>query len=134
MLYLLVMYPSMPPCYPMASDKSGSKTHACAEAIEFFEERKCKGDKKASKALPETLQLLETEEKWDNKKKWKVISHVWVEMLSYAASHCPWNQHARQLRRCGELLTHVWLLMAHLGITEQFQISKGHARAKWIVQ
>lgn len=71
--------------------------YTCAEAIEFFEERKCKGDKKASKALLEvsteippseikgdrsksvlfdacrlakTLQLLETEEKWENKKKW----------------------------------------------------------------
>lgn len=157
MLYLLVMCPSM---LPNGIGQIRFQD-TCAEAIEFFEERKCKGDKKASKALLEasteippaeikgdrsksvlfdacrlakTLQLLETEEKWENKKKWKLISHVWVEMLSYAASHCPWNQHARQLKRGGELLTHVWLLMAHLGITEQFQISKGHARAKWIVQ
>ncbi|KAJ9178548.1 hypothetical protein P3X46_010424 [Hevea brasiliensis] len=67
--------------------------------------------------LAKSLQSLETEEQWTSEKKWEMINHVWVEMLSYAA-----NQ--------GELLTHVWLLMAHLGITEQFQISKGKARVK----
>ena len=30
----------------------------------------------------------------------------------------------------GEFLTHVWLLMVHLGITEQLQVSHGDARAK----
>ncbi|KAK7828887.1 hypothetical protein CFP56_029855 [Quercus suber] len=34
----------------------------------------------------------------------------------------------------GELLTHLWLLMAHFGLTEQFQISQGHARAKLVVK
>ena len=28
-----------------------------------------------------------------------------------------------------EYFSHVWLLMAHFGLTEQFQISRGHARA-----
>ena len=59
---------------------------------------------------------------------------MWVEMLAYAAGQCQTNQHVQQLKEGGELLTHVWLLMAHLGITEQFQISKGHLRAKLIVQ
>ncbi|GFZ17719.1 transmembrane protein, putative [Actinidia rufa] len=63
-------------------------------------------------------------------RKWEMMSHVWLEILSYAASKCMWNHHAQQLRHGGELLTHVWLLMAHLGITEQFQISQGHARTK----
>ncbi|XP_057790159.1 uncharacterized protein LOC131007024 [Salvia miltiorrhiza] len=66
--------------------------------------------------------------------RWEIISKVWVEMLAYAATNCGGNQHARQLRKGGELLTHVWLLMAHLGITEQFQISQGHARAKILVK
>ncbi|KAL8128750.1 hypothetical protein V2J09_017905 [Rumex salicifolius] len=63
-------------------------------------------------------------------RKWEIISKVWVEILGYAAIHCRGTQHAQQLRKGGELLTHVWLLMAHLGITEQLQISQGHARAK----
>ncbi|KAL0009847.1 hypothetical protein SO802_004955 [Lithocarpus litseifolius] len=39
-----------------------------------------------------------------------------------------------KLTQGGELLTHAWLLMAHLGITEQFQISQGHERAKLNVE
>ncbi|KAM4110700.1 hypothetical protein ACJW30_05G011600 [Castanea mollissima] len=49
--------------------------------------------------------------------------NVWVEMLAYAACHCRGNHHAQQLRQGEELLTHVWLLMAHFGINEQFQTS-----------
>ena len=84
--------------------------------------------------LAKDLQSLEAELHWDKVKKWEFASHVRVEMLSYAASQCQSSQHAQQLRQGGELLTHVWLLMAHLGITEQFQISKGYARARLIVQ
>ncbi|KAL4625327.1 hypothetical protein ACB092_05G017100 [Castanea dentata] len=63
-----------------------------------------------------------------------IISNVWVEMLAYAACHCRGNHHAQQLRRGGELLTYVRLLMAHFGINEQFQISQGHARAKLVAK
>ncbi|RVW91860.1 hypothetical protein CK203_030184 [Vitis vinifera] len=67
--------------------------------------------------LAKSLQSLELE-KWNNEKKWEMMSHVWVEMLCYAACHCPRNEHAKELTQGGELLTHVWLLMAHFGITE----------------
>ena len=70
----------------------------------------------------------------DKDRKWKMISSFWVEMLAYAACHCRGNYHAKQLSQGGELLTHVWLLMAHFGLTEQFQISQGHARAKLVVK
>ena len=70
----------------------------------------------------------------DKKQKWEMISNVWVEMLAYAACHCRGYHHAQQLRRGGELLTHVWLLMAHFGINEQFQTSQGHARAKLVAK
>ncbi|CAI0468661.1 unnamed protein product [Linum tenue] len=66
--------------------------------------------------------------------RWELVSNVWVEMLGFAASHCRGSYHAQHLRLGGELLTHVWLLMAHFGITEQFQISRGHARAKLSVR
>lgn len=61
------------------------------------------------------------------------MSKVWVELLSYAASHCRANTHAQQLSKGGELITFVWLLMAHFGLGEQFRIQEGHARAKLIV-
>jgi tryptophanase len=69
---------------------------------------------------------------WETKKMWKFITQVWVEMLAYAASNCRSLYHAQHLRHGGELLTHVWLLMAHLGITDKLQISKGFGRAKLI--
>ncbi|RYR71065.1 hypothetical protein Ahy_A02g005359 [Arachis hypogaea] len=55
---------------------------------------------------------------------WEMICEVWIEMLAYAASQCDWTAHAQQLRRGGEFLTHVCLLMADLGLNEQFDIGR----------
>ncbi|KAK2652140.1 hypothetical protein Ddye_011996 [Dipteronia dyeriana] len=62
----------------------------------------------------------------DNNEKelWNLISEVWVEMLTYAANRCAWKEHAQQLKNGGELLTHVSLLMAHLGLSEQYEMKK----------
>ncbi|CAK9178308.1 unnamed protein product [Ilex paraguariensis] len=155
MLYLLVMCPYM---LPIGIGLIRFRD-TCAEAKEFFKERsptkvgvdacrklldvntevppeKVKGDRSKSVLfhaclLAKELRKLEKEKRLD---KWELINREWVEMLAYAATHCRGNHHAQQLRKGGELLTHVWLLMAHLGITEQFQISQGHARAKLIVK
>eukprot|EP00258_Populus_trichocarpa_P025779 XP_024441798.1 uncharacterized protein LOC18105883 isoform X2 [Populus trichocarpa] len=54
-------------------------------------------------------------------KRWWMINEVWVEMVAYAAAHCPWKEHTQQLRRGGELLTHVSLLVLHLGLSEQYE-------------
>lgn len=51
-----------------------------------------------------------------NKGERKIMSRVWVELLSYAASHCRAETHAHVLSKGGELVTFVWLLMAHFGI------------------
>ncbi|CAN6701310.1 unnamed protein product [Malus baccata var. baccata] len=160
MLYLLVMCPFM---LPNGIGQIRFRD-TCAEAEEFFKNKnllksdakractklfnvstdflplKVKGDRSKSVLfdacrLAKALQSLESERRWeDNMKKWEIISHVWVEMLSYAANQCRWKDHGQQLRRGGELLTHVWLLMAHLGLTEQFQISEGQARPKLIAR
>jgi hypothetical protein len=53
-----------------------------------------------------------------------MIKEVWVEMVAYAAAQCPWKEHTHQLRRGGELLTHVSLLMLHLGLTEQYEYKR----------
>ncbi|XP_075665029.1 uncharacterized protein LOC142634621 [Castanea sativa] len=151
MLYLLVMLPVM---LPNGIEQIRFQD-TCAEASEFFEERnsisdvkqacmiihqvsteippsEVKGDRSKS-VLFDGCRLAKSLQSLGIERKWELISHVWVEMLCYAASKCRWNHHAQQLTHGGELLTHVWLLMAHLGITEQFQISKGHARARLIV-
>ncbi|KAK1382161.1 hypothetical protein POM88_019896 [Heracleum sosnowskyi] len=58
-------------------------------------------------------------------KKWLMISKLWVELLSYAAIHIRSSAHAEQLSKGGELITVVWLLMAHFGLGEQYEISRG---------
>ncbi|EOY25670.1 Uncharacterized protein TCM_027053 [Theobroma cacao] len=55
------------------------------------------------------------------KEKWDMMNKVWVELLTYAAGHCGWKEHAQHLASGGQLLTHVCLLMAHFGISGQFQ-------------
>lgn len=152
MLYLLVMCPFM---LPIGIGMIRFRD-TCAELKEFFTERnlgdnlatacgklltvntevepaKVKGDRSKS-VLFDACKLAKSLQEKGNQEKWKIIGEVWVEMLAYAATHCRGNHHAQQLRKGGELLTHVWLLMAHLGITEQFQIYRGHARAKLIVK
>ncbi|CAN7124415.1 unnamed protein product [Brassica rapa subsp. narinosa] len=76
--------------------------------------------------------LRQMEERY-GKDKWEILSKVWVELLCYAACHCDSTAHVEQLSRGGELINFVWLLMAHFGLTDQFQINKGDARAKLII-
>lgn len=69
----------------------------------------------------------------DDTEMWRVVSQVWVELLCYAATNCHVIDHAAQLSKAGELISFVWLLMAHLGLGDQFQINKRDARAKLII-
>ncbi|KAL5757379.1 hypothetical protein ACOSP7_019990 [Xanthoceras sorbifolium] len=83
------------------------------------EEEEIKGDRSQSVLfygcrLAKQLQSLE--------QRWEIISEVLVEMLTYAANKCRWKEHGQQLRKGGELLTHVRLLMVHLGLSEQYRI------------
>ena len=91
-----------------------------------------KGDKSKS-VLFDACMLAKELNELKEKHKWKLISKVWVEMLSYAACHCRPASHAQQVSKGGQLISFVWLLMAHFGLGEQFQINEGHARAKLVV-
>ncbi|KAK3425899.1 hypothetical protein EUGRSUZ_F02459 [Eucalyptus grandis] len=68
------------------------------------------------------------------RKKWETIAKFWTKILMYAASQCRGDGHARQLRRGGELLTHVWLMMAHFGLTDHFKMTQGQAIAQLILR
>ncbi|XP_075640260.1 uncharacterized protein LOC142612009 [Castanea sativa] len=153
MIYLLVMRPTM--MSAVAGIGQIRFRDTCAEAEKFFSRRALeqgqvneackkilevdtkvkpfhvKGDRSKS-ILFDACMLAKELNKLDNKNndnddKWKMISKVWVEMLSYAATH------AQQVSKGGQLISFVWLLMAHFGLGEQFQINEGHARAKLIV-
>ncbi|KAL5701379.1 hypothetical protein ACHQM5_026724 [Ranunculus cassubicifolius] len=137
MLYLLVIY-----------------RDTCAEAKVFFHRLRAKDSKEAcDKLFKVNTAIKPSEVKGDRSKsvlfdavilakeledlkerKWELISKVWLELLSYAATNCRANNHAQQLSRGGELVTFVWLLMTHLGLGDQFRIEAGHARAKLIVE
>ncbi|KAL5755519.1 hypothetical protein ACOSQ2_020265 [Xanthoceras sorbifolium] len=58
-------------------------------------------------------------------KKWETIGYAWLEMLVYAARKSKVDEHAEQLRHGGEFLTHVWLLLAHFGLTDHFEDTSG---------
>lgn len=138
MLYLLVICPSL---LPDGIEKIRFQD-TCAEAIEFFEEKtsvsdvnqactkllevttdisplKVRGDTSKS-VLFDGCRLAKSLRGLDIEKRWELICNVWVEMLCSAACKCRWKNHAKQLTGGGELLTHVWLLMAHLGIVDHF--------------
>ncbi|KAH7833382.1 hypothetical protein Vadar_005759 [Vaccinium darrowii] len=70
-----------------------------------------------SKACELAKELNELEEG----RKWKIICKVWVEMLCYAACRCGGMVHAAELSKGGQLITVVWLLMAHLGLGDHFE-------------
>ncbi|XP_044478641.1 uncharacterized protein LOC123205687 [Mangifera indica] len=70
----------------------------------------------------------------ERNKKWKEIGRNWLELLAYAASKCKGSLHAQNLRFGGELLTHVWLLMAQFGLTEHFQTSEKPHIARLVSQ
>ncbi|XP_031284295.1 uncharacterized protein LOC116143019 [Pistacia vera] len=67
---------------------------------------------------------------WSHEQVWKMVSEVWIEMLAYSASHGGWKEHGQQLIKGGELVTHVRLLMAHFGLSDQYQIPKESVRRK----
>ncbi|KAJ9671772.1 hypothetical protein PVL29_025470 [Vitis rotundifolia] len=92
-----------------------------------------KGDRSKS-VLFDACILAKELKKLNERKRWKVISEVWVELLSYAASQCGANTHVQQLSKGGELVTFVWLLMTQLGLGDQFRVETGHARPKMLVQ
>ncbi|XP_030533671.2 uncharacterized protein LOC115743153 [Rhodamnia argentea] len=155
MLYLLVVQPKM-----MSSIVGIGRIRfqdTCAEAKKFLSRKELSPHEEHKQASDYILKVKTTvrpvDVKGDRSKsvlfdaswlakelrryedqKWKIMSKVWVELLSYAASHCTATAHAHQLSKGGELATFVWLLMAHFGLGEQFQISEGHARAKLIVK
>ncbi|KAF8106083.1 hypothetical protein N665_0147s0040 [Sinapis alba] len=61
-------------------------------------------------------ELLRMERRSGEGSIWGLVSRVWVELLCYAANHCDSKQHVAQLSQGGELVSFVWLFMAHLGI------------------
>ncbi|MBA0875493.1 hypothetical protein Goshw_014261 [Gossypium schwendimanii] len=78
-----------------------------------------KGDRSKS-VLFDACRLAKVLDKFEDG-KWVLISKVWVELLSYAATQCRPSAHVEQIGKGGELITFVWLLVAHFGLGHCFQ-------------
>ncbi|XAR63342.1 hypothetical protein NMG60_11023248 [Bertholletia excelsa] len=50
--------------------------------------------------------------------RWEIMSSMWLTLLCIAARTCTAEQHARELRHGVEFISHVWLLLVHLGEAE----------------
>uniref|UniRef100_K3Z2E7 DUF4220 domain-containing protein n=2 Tax=Setaria italica TaxID=4555 RepID=K3Z2E7_SETIT len=61
---------------------------------------------------------------------WKVVLGVWLEMLTFAAGKCRGSTHVRKLNHGGELITLVWLLMQHMGLSDMYEIQEGDPSVK----
>ncbi|KAF8031154.1 hypothetical protein BT93_D0376 [Corymbia citriodora subsp. variegata] len=48
---------------------------------------------------------------------WKVLADYWAEMMLYVAPSNDTAAHAKYLTTGGEFVTHVWVLVSHVGIT-----------------
>ncbi|RLN35081.1 uncharacterized protein C2845_PM03G32510 [Panicum miliaceum] len=110
MLYLLVTHSSMLPVVGVSEDTleiileegfltgNGGKDAILRRASEGFEEQW---------EVPEPQPCRETLEE---------VKGMWVRLLLYIAGQSRPEMHAAQLAKGGELLTFVWLLMAHNGL------------------
>jgi hypothetical protein len=78
------------------------------------------------------LQIREQAENWSRDKKWRMISEFWIEIVCYAAGKSRGMEHGKMLSEGGELITHIWLLMGHMGIIKEYMICKGEANKEFI--
>ncbi|GKU95898.1 hypothetical protein SLEP1_g9196 [Rubroshorea leprosula] len=150
MFYLLMIQPTM--MAPVSGNWKLVFQDTCAETKRFLSEHPVSTTEEACEAIrkvgakmkPRALKggesksvlfdagILAGELQKLKGERWKLMSKVWVEFMSYAAINCRANVHAQQPSNGGELLTFVWLLMNHLGLGTQ--VSEDEAvRLKFVV-
>ncbi|ESR41320.1 DUF4220 domain-containing protein [Citrus sinensis] len=132
MLYLLQLKPTV-----LNSTASASKFRlrdTCIEASRFFEGKKLNPNpvkfacekimlefnnwELMCSVLNDATKLANQLQKLEKDMKWELVSKVWVELLSYGASHGRPTAHAQQATNGGELISFVWLLLLHFDLVE----------------
>ncbi|XP_010046501.2 uncharacterized protein LOC104435447 [Eucalyptus grandis] len=69
----------------------------------------------------------------DIPRKWDMIGQFWASMLMSAACQSKGYEHCESLSRGGELLSQVWLLMAHVGIALPEQTPRARRITKLVL-
>ncbi|KAF8037780.1 hypothetical protein BT93_B0582 [Corymbia citriodora subsp. variegata] len=113
------------------SNTNKTEKYVCEQLLDVPTTEKpvdVKGDKSKSVLFDACILAKELEELQEN--KWEIVSEVWVELLAHAAINCRPYMHAQQLSKGGELVALVWLLTVHLGLSEQFQITRGEINTR----
>ncbi|KAL9462107.1 hypothetical protein AB3S75_000161 [Citrus x aurantiifolia] len=62
--------------------------------------------------------LVEELKKFEEDKRWELVSKVWVELMCYGAIRCRTRAHTQQVTSGGELITFVWVLMHHFELVK----------------
>ncbi|KAK1575981.1 hypothetical protein Q3G72_009861 [Acer saccharum] len=127
MLYLMLFRPSMLP----KGIGEIRYDHTCVDAERTYKVPPSKHGRRAKKGIKsnncrhslfeQTLGISSHLKDRENggEIRWDMISEVWLEMLAYAAQNCDWKEHAQHLRKGGELLTHVSVLMVNFRLNKQ---------------
>ncbi|KAH7565614.1 hypothetical protein JRO89_XS09G0234500 [Xanthoceras sorbifolium] len=101
------------------------KRKACSQLLRNCSVLANRYSNKSSIVFRKAMEIVKTMNTLPQEKKWETIGYAWLEMLVYAARKSKVDEHAEQLRHGGEFLTHVWLLLAHFGLTDHFEDTSG---------
>ncbi|XP_031273904.1 uncharacterized protein LOC116132394 [Pistacia vera] len=148
MLYLLVFCPSVMPeetgevmftatcarAMRLFRNMNSSSKNLKVDACKLLREVREKVSSSSSSSSPDDasvdsasrddaiikLAIMIVEKLDEVEEKWKVMSEYWLQTLIYVAANSEWKDHGQQLKNGGELLTHVKLLMVHLGLSKDY--------------
>ncbi|XLR11522.1 hypothetical protein HN51_048255 [Arachis hypogaea] len=106
--------------------ESDNVREACEKLMQFDKERK---RVRPGSALFDGCSLARSLiNEMETVRRWEFLEAMWIEILGYAATQCRPEQHAQQLRKGGEFLSQIWLLMAYLGLIEQFHVHSSSSK------
>lgn len=96
----------------------------CSELLAGNYDKELESDKSKQTMVTKNWEVLEDAQKLsrdllEKDDRWKLICIMCVQMLCFAAINCPTDCHSEQLRRGGEIVMHIWLILLHKRQTEK---------------